>query len=112
PRARPRGLLEQPADLVAAEDLRQTGPRSGGAQLGGRIAVEDLLAAQVSVEGAQAGDLALERRRRRGGPPGASGRELRDELHQVDALYLERVQLVALEELGELVEVRAVGLER
>ena len=77
------GLVEQPVDLVAAEHLRQAAPRARRAQLGGRVVVDQLLAAQVAVEGAQAGDLALQRGRRDGRPAVAAGGELGDERRQV-----------------------------
>ena len=57
---------EQALHLVAAQDLRQPAAGARAAQVGGRIALEDLLAAQVAVEGAQAGGLALQRRGRGG----------------------------------------------
>ena len=101
----------------------------GGRSCGGRVVVEQLLAPQVAVEGAQAGDLALQRRRldraggrrrrwrartrsrrgRRGRAPSGSrpgALEVRAELQQVGAVGLERVaRQAALElEVGEEVE--------
>jgi hypothetical protein len=55
--------LQQPRDLVAREDLGQPPTLFGRAQVGGRVVGDEVLAAQVAVERAQAGDLALQRRR-------------------------------------------------
>ncbi len=54
--------LEQLADLVAAQYLRQPAALLGRAQVDGRVVGDEVLAAQVSVERAQAGDLALQGR--------------------------------------------------
>ena len=71
-------LLEQPRHLVAAQHLRAAAPRERGARSSeAGSCVEDLLAAQVAVERAQAGDLALERGRRGGGPVRRAGRPAR-----------------------------------
>ncbi len=48
-RAAPR-LAQQVLDLVPAQHLGQAGAGAGGAQLGGRVALEDLLAAQEAVK--------------------------------------------------------------
>ena len=69
-------LGEQLGDLVAGEDLRQLAARLGRAQVRGRVGGQRAGAAQVAVEGAQAGDLALQRRGRRGRPVLAAGGEL------------------------------------
>ena len=56
----PARRLEQLGDLVAREDLRQLAALLGGAQVHGRVVGDQVLPAQVAVEGAQAGDLALD----------------------------------------------------
>ena len=61
-------------DLVAREHVRQPPALLGRAQVGRRVGLEDALAAQVAVERAQAGDLALQRR---GARPAASRRRPR-----------------------------------
>ena len=59
--ATPARRGEQAPDLVAAEHLRKPPAGARTAQVGGRVAVHDLLAPQVAVERAQAGGLALQR---------------------------------------------------
>src|SRR4029077_4340325 len=103
---------EQPRDLVAGEDLRQLEVLARRAQLGRRVVGDDLLAAQVAVERAQAGGLALDRRRRDGRALRSSGGELGEKAGELAVAQGRGVEVVAHEEVAELQEVRAVGLER
>ena len=59
-------LRQQPLDLAAGQHLRQLAAAARRAEGGGRVGVAQALAAQVAVEGAQAGGLAVDRGRRRG----------------------------------------------
>ncbi len=107
----PARLGQQAVDLVACQHLGQAPPRAGRAQLGGGIVADDLLAAQVAVERAQARDLALQRggrhRRLAVAPVGQLGHERR----QVARSDLERVAVAAGQEHPELLQVGAVGLQ-
>ncbi len=104
------GLVEQLGDLVAAEHVRQAAALLGRAQVGGRVGLEDVLAAQVAIERAQAGDLALERRRRDRRLLAVARGEAGDEARQVGVRDRERV--AAVQVVAELEQVAAVGLER
>src|SRR5205823_14787750 len=105
--------LEQPLDLGAREHLGQLVPAARRAQLRRRVVVEDLLAAQVAVEGTQAGDLALDGGRRRRPPsPLLPGAELRDEVRELVVADLQRREVVLRQPGPELLEVGAVGLQR
>ena len=79
----PRGASSSVADLVAREDLRQPAALLGRAQVDGRVVGDQVLAAQVAVEGAQAGDLALQRRRRDRRAVLSPGRQVGDEVGEV-----------------------------
>ena len=74
--------------------------------------LENLLAAQVAVEGAQAGDLSLKRGRGDGGLALAPGGQLGHERGEVRGADIERVDATAVEELTELLKIGAVRLER
>jgi len=66
----------------------------------------------VTVERAQARDLALERGGRGSRPLVVSGRELGHERRQVDAGRRERVDGAPRQEVAELLQIGAVGLQR
>ncbi len=105
----PLRLLQQARDLIAREHTRQALGLARPAQLGGGIVLDHAFAAQMPVEGAQAGHLAPERgRRRRCRPFGELGQERR----QIPMARLQGAHPAALEEGAELEEIRAVGLER
>ncbi len=104
-------LREQTLDLVAAEHLRQAAGRPRRAELRGRVVLEDLLAAQMAIKRAQAGDLALERRRRDGRPLVGARRELSDERRELLTAHGEWIDALAVQKHPVLLEVRAVGLE-
>ena len=106
------GRREQPGDLVAAEDLRQLEVLARRAQLRRRVVGDDLLAAQVAVERAQAGGLALDRRGRDRRALRPAGGELGEKARELGVAERRRVVAVAHEEVAELQEVGAVGLER
>ena len=76
------GLGEQPGDLVAREHLGQLAGLARRLEQRGRVVLDQALAAQVAVEGAQAGDLALQRGGRGGRLALAPVRELGDELRR------------------------------
>jgi hypothetical protein len=78
--------------------MRQALRTLGRAQVGGRVALDRLLPAQVTVERAQARDLALDGRRRHGRPVGPAARQLGHELVEVAALHRERGDALAVEE--------------
>src|SRR4051812_42860493 len=103
-------LLEQLRHLVAAQDLREPPALLGRAQVRGRIGLEDALAPQVAVERAQAGDLALQRRRRHRRLLTVARRQAGDEARQIGVRDRERV---AMRQVGAVLEqVAAVCLER
>jgi hypothetical protein len=104
--------LEQPAHLVAAEDLRQPAALLGGAQLDGRVVRDEVLAAEMAVEGAQARDLALQRGGRRRLAILVAGGEVGDEVREVGVGGDQRVRVGAAQVCSQLLEVRPVGLER
>ena len=106
------GLLEQERDLVAAEDLRELAGLARSAQVRGRVVGQHVLAAEMAVEGAQAGDLALHRGVGHGRALAVTAGELGHEGGEVGVLELERVLARLLQVRAELQQVRAVGLER
>ena len=108
----PARLLEQPIDLVPGQHPRQLCPGTRWPQLRGGIGIDDRVATQMPVEGPQTRDLALERRRRRGPAVLAAARQLADERRQVLPIHPERIDPSATEELAELGQVGAVGVER
>ena len=103
---------EQLGDLVAGEHLRQLLALARRAQLGRRVVGDDLLAPQVAVERAQAGGLALDRRGRDGRALRAAGRQLGEKAGELGVAERRRVEAVAREEVAELQQVGAVGLQR
>jgi hypothetical protein len=111
-RLRAGRLGEQLGDLVAREHLRQLAALPRRLELRRRVLLDQVLAAQVPVEGAQAGDLALQRRRLGARLALAARRELGDELGEPGVVELQRIAARALQPLAELQEVGAVGLER
>ena len=70
------------------------------------------LATQVAVEGAQARGLALQRRRGHGRALSRTAGQLGQERREIAVASLGRAQIAAPQELAELQQVRAVGLER
>ena len=105
-------LAQQLGDLVARQHLRQLAAGLRGAQVGRRVGAERADAPQVPVEGAQAGDLALQRRGRGGRASLPAAGELVREGGQVGVRDVQRIVLRAREPLAVLQEVGAVGLER
>jgi hypothetical protein len=78
----------------------------------GGVVGDQVLPAQMAVEGAQAGDLALERGRRHRRAILGPGRQVGDEVGQVAVAGLQGV-LAGLTQVGaELEQVGPVGLER
>ncbi len=74
--------------------------------------LEQTLAAQMPVEGAQAGGLALQRGGRDRRPlPGAVG-ELGEKRREVAMTNVERAHTAATQKLPELQQIDAVGLQR
>ena len=108
----PSGRAQQAGDLVAAEHLGQALALARRAQVGGRVAVEHALAAQVAVEGAQARGLALQRGGRHRRAALAAGRQLGQEGAEVGVLDVDDVDAATAEEGPELQQVGAIGLER
>jgi plasmid stabilization system protein ParE len=103
---------EELGDLVAREHLRKLLALAGRAQVGGRVVGDDLLAAQVAVERAQARGLALDRRRRDGRALRPAGAQLREEAGQLGVPERRRVEVLAREDGAELQQVGAIGLQR
>ena len=108
----PPRRLQQPGHLVPGENLREAPALLGGTQVDGRVVGDQVLAAQVAVEGPQAGDLALQRRRRDRGAVLPAGRHVGDEVGEVAVRRGQRVGVRALEVRAELKQVGPVGLER
>src|SRR5262249_18048690 len=77
-----------------------------------RVGVDELLAAQVAVERAQACGLALQRRSGDGRPRLRAGRELAEEGGNVGVLGADGVRSAPRKERPVLQQVRAVRLER
>jgi hypothetical protein len=103
-------LLEQLGHLVAREHVRQAPALLGRAQVRRGIGLDDPLPAQVAMEGAQAGHLALQRGRGHRRLLTVSGGQRGDEAGEVGMRDRERVAPVQVRAV--LQEVRAVGLER
>ena len=99
-------------DLVTRQNLRQALAAAGPAELGCRITLDQLFAAQVAVEGAQAGDLALQRRGRHGPPSVPAVGQLGHERGQLGVPDGERIEPAPGEKLSVLKEIRAVRVER
>jgi len=114
----PAWLGEQLLHLPAREHLGQLARAPRCAQRGGGVSVEEPLAAQVSVEGAQAGALAVDRRGRGRGACGcvAVGRaprgELLEEVRDVARRGVQRRAVPFLEKAPVLQQVGAVCVER
>src|SRR3954447_25081592 len=107
-----RRLGEQLRHLVAREHLRELAGLPRRLQLGGRVVLDQVLAPQMAVEGAQARDLALQRRGLGARLVAAALGELGDELVEPGVVEVEGVAPRALEPVPELQQVGAVGLER
>jgi hypothetical protein len=103
---------EQLLDLGVVEDLGQLLGAAGRGQHRGRVVGDQLVAAQVLVEGAQAGGLAVDRRGRAGTVALVARRQVGEELGDVRGAHGERVHLVGGEELAVLVQVGPVGVQR
>jgi hypothetical protein len=103
---------QQLLHLGVVEDLGQLLRPPRRAERGGRVVADQLVTAQVLVERAQAGGLAVDRRGRAGRAVPLPGRQLGEELGDVGRSRLQRVALVGGEELAVLEEVGAVGVER
>ena len=108
----PFGLGEQLGDFFAREDLGQLAALTRGLELGGRVILDQPLSAEMAVEGAQARDLALERRGLGGRLALAAVGELGDELREPGVVEAQQVAPGPAQPLAELQEVGAVGLER
>ena len=106
-------LREQLLHLAPREHLGQLPRAPRRAQRRGGIALEQAVAAQVPVEGAQAGALAVDGRGRRGRPAVAvaPGQRL-EEVGDVARLRLQRGHVALLQEAAELEQVGAVRVER
>src|SRR3954468_1175092 len=105
-------LGEQLRDLVAREHLRELAALARRLELGGRVVLDQVLAPQVAVEGAQARDLALQRRGLRARLVASPLGELGDELRERGVVEVRRIMARALEPVTELEQVGAVRLER
>ena len=90
--------------------MRQLLRAARRAQRRGRVVADQLVAPQVLVEGAQASGLAVDRRRRAGGPP-LPRRQLGEEVGDVGAARLQRIPFVGGEVFPVLEQVGAVGVE-
>ena len=101
----PLRLGEQPLDLAARQHLGQLAAAPRRAQRGRRVRLAQALAAQVAVEGAQAGGLAVDRGGRRGPVLGVAGGQLGQEVADVAALGVERRDVALGEEAPELQQV-------
>ena len=108
----PRGWASSRPTSSRLSTLGRRPRERGGAQLGGWIVVDQLLTTQVTVERAQAGDLALQRRGRDWRLALVSGRQLGDERGEIGGRDLQRVAFTAREERPELLQVRPVGIQR
>ena len=106
------GLGEQPGDLVAREHLGQLAALARRLELRGRVVLDQALAAEMAVEGAQARDLALQRRGLGGRLALAPVGELGDELGEPGVVEAQRVAPGPAQPVAELQQVGAVGLER
>ena len=107
------GRVEQLRDLAAGQHLRELLATRAGARrsaVGSRV--DELLAAQVAVEGAQARGLALERRGRDRGRPSPPAASSERKSARSPCWAVERVGAGLAQERAELHQVRAVGLER
>jgi hypothetical protein len=101
----PARCREQLGNLVAAEHLRQLLALTRRAQLRGRVMGDDLLAAQVTVERAQARGLALDRCGRDRRALRCAGRELGQKARELGVAERRGVEPVSHEEVSELQEV-------
>ena len=102
---------QQQLHLGVVEDLGKLLRPARGAERGGGVVGDQLVAAQVLVEGAQAGGLAVDRRCRAGGAAVAGG-QVGEEVGDVGRPGLQRVAVVLGEELAVLEQVGAVGVQR
>src|SRR5215218_4783142 len=101
---------EQLLHLGVVENVGQLLRAARSAESSGRIVTDQLVAAQVLVEGTQAGGLAMDRRRRAGGAAFA-GRQLGKEVGDVGGARLQRVAFVRREVFPVLEQVGAVGVQ-
>jgi hypothetical protein len=112
------GALQQRRDLRMAEHVGQLARLLRRGQRRGRILGDQLLAAQVAIEGAQAGGLAADGGRRAPGAAavslrvrGDSRRQVGEEVSDVGALDRGRGAPAGADEGAELQEVGPVGVE-
>jgi hypothetical protein len=111
-------LGEQLLDLSAREHVRQLSRAPRRAQRGGGVGVEEAVAAQVAVEAAQAGALAVDRRGRcraagwRVAVRLGADRQLLEKVRHIGRCGVERGQLALLEEAAVLQQVGAVRVQR
>ena len=104
---------QQAPDLVAREHLGQALALARRAQVRRRVVVDDLLAAQVAVEGAQARRLALQGGGGHRRPVGGARGEVLQERGEVGVhRLLDVVTPRRPQEGAELEQVRAIGLQR
>ena len=92
------------------ENLGQLPRSPWRVERGGRIIDDQLITAQVLVEGTQAGGLAVDGRGRAGGAT-IAGRQVGKELGDVSRSGRERVEVVGTEILTKLQQVAAIGVE-
>ncbi len=118
-RIRAPRAVEQPRHLGLAEHVWELAALRRRVEGRRRVVGDQLLAAQVAVERAQAGGLAADRRRRARRPPGVafgvrgrSGREVGEEVGDVGALDRDRVAPARMQEGAELEQIGPVGVER
>ena len=93
----PARLAQQLRDLVAGKHLRELRPCLGTRRSAVGSSARTPVAAQVAVEGAQAGDLALQGGRRRRGPALAPGGQLVREAGELAVADRQRVGAAALQ---------------
>src|SRR4029079_8900806 len=102
---------QQLLDLGVVQDVRQVCRPRLRAQRGGRVVADQLVPAQVLVEGAQAGCLAMD-----GGGgtgrPSLPRRQLGEEVGDVGATGLQRVTVMSREVFPVLEQVGAVSVQR
>src|SRR6476646_5396835 len=101
---------EQLLHLGVVENVRQFLRPARGAEVGGRVVADQLVAAQVLVEGAQAGGLAVDGRGGEGRAP-LPRRQLGEEVGDVGAARLQRVAVVGAEVFAVLEQIGPVGVE-
>ena len=107
----PERLREQALDLSAGQHVRQLAAAAGRADGGRGVGVTQALAAQVAVERAQAGRLAMDRGGRRGPLVAVADRQAGEEVADVAGARIDRRHIALGEKAPELQQVGAVCLE-